>query len=227
MQRTVATGDLARVPPFDPAITLMQTGFAGARAILAIDAPSQPKGWRASPLVDAGWGVTKREGRAQLGMTGGASTTVDASAPLILAQQVRSPFAGSYTLQVRLRGAGETPELFEQVFVPNFRVRVQFFQFTERTKCALNRRELAGVDVVPKFAAGADDWQTVELAKEFFNPNLGANFSFGLGLGIAVVVERSTTGPLEFPAGNEFLGVEVADVRLVFDGKPRVDTVRI
>ncbi|MBL8850835.1 MAG: DUF1501 domain-containing protein, partial [Planctomycetaceae bacterium] len=227
-QRAVATGDIARVPPFDPAITLMQADFHGKPAIRAIDAPSQPKGWRGSPLVDAGWGVAIREGRAQLGMLASPSATSDSSSPLILAQQVRSPFAGKYSLQLRLRGVADTPEQFEQLFLPHFRARVQFFQFTEPTKCALNRRELAGIDVAPKFAAaGSDDWQTVELAKEFFNPNLGANFSFGLGLGIALIIERSRPGNVAIPAGNSLLGIEVADVRLVFDGKPRVDTVRI
>ena len=39
--------------------------------------------------------------------------------------------------------------------------------------------------------------QVVEVVKEFINPNPGANFSFGRGLGIAVIVEKVADGPLD------------------------------
>jgi hypothetical protein len=229
-ERVAATGDVTRVPPFDPTITLMQPGFTGSTPLRAVNVPSQPKGWRASPLLvdGAGWGVSVRDGLVQLGATPGSAGTIDAAAPLLLAQEVRSPFAGTYTLQLKLRGTAATPELFEHWFAAHFRGRLQFFQYTEPAKCPLDRRELAGIDVTPEFAAAADDaWQTVELSKEFFNPNLGANFSFGLGLGIAFTIERTTDGPLPTPAGNAFVGIQIAAVNLTFDGKRRVDTIRI
>jgi len=231
-QRVAATGDVARVPPFDPTITLMQTGFAGPQPIRDVHVASQPKGWRAAPLLTdestSEWGISVRDAVARLGVTSRSGSQIEPSASLLLAQEVRSPFAGTYTLHLRLRGIAATADLYEQFFPQHFRCRVQFFKFTERTKCPLNRHELAGVDVIPEYASeGSDAWQTVELMREFWNPNLGANFSFGLGLGIALVIERSTAGPLHLPASDAFCGIEVAEARLVFDGKPRVDTVRI
>jgi len=229
-ERVAATGDVTRVPPFDPAITLMQPGFTGSTPLRDVNVPSQPKGWRASPLLveETGWGVSVRDGIVCLGATPGSAGAIDVSVPLLLAQEVRSPFAGTYTVRLKLRGAAATPELFEQWFAAHFRGRIQFFQYTEPAKCALDRRELAGIDVTPEFAAAADDaWQTVELSKEFFNPNLGANFSFGLGLGIAFAIERTTDGPLPAFSGDSFVGIQIASVQVLFDGKRRVDTIRI
>mgnify|MGYP002623165421 FL=1 len=224
-----STGDITRVPPYDPSVTLMQTDFAGDAPLQPIDAPSQPKGWRASPLLEGsiGWGIRTRDAVAHLGAHGGVATTIGDNASLILAQEVRSPFAGTFTFRLRLRGIAASPDADEQFFAQHFRCRMQFFQFTERAKSAADRRELAGVDVSPKFAAAGDEWETIELTREFINPNLGGNFSFGLGMGIALVIKRTSSGPLQIPAGDRPLGIEVAEAQVVFNAKPRVDTVRV
>ena len=50
----------------------------------------------------------------------------------------------------------------------------------------------------------------------------GVNFSVGNGLGIAVVVEKKTPGPLSFPANETHHGaIRIQSVRLDFSAVPR------
>lgn len=228
--RVPSTGEVARVPPFDPSVTLMQTDFTGDAPLQPIDAPSQPKGWRASTLLDAGadgWGVRASHGVASLGLHGGITRAIGEDASLILAQEVRSPFAGTYTVRFKLCGSASGSADFEECFAQHFRCRIQFFQFTEKSKCALNRRELAGMDVLPRYTPILGDFDSVELTREFINPNLGANFSFGLGMGVALVIERKTSGSLKMWSGRIPTGVQVAEAQVVFNAKPRVEDVRV
>jgi Protein of unknown function (DUF1501) len=53
LDRVVSTGDIARVPPFDPSITLMHEKFSSTLPILPASASSRPKGWRADALASA------------------------------------------------------------------------------------------------------------------------------------------------------------------------------
>ena len=75
--------------------------------------------------------------------------------------------------------------------------------------------------------AAAPKWQLIELTKEFVNPNPGSNFSFGRGLGVAVIVEQIGDGPLELPAGPLAAYVRVQRIDLAFAGKPRNEDVKV
>ena len=146
----------------------------------------------------------------------------------LLAQEVRSPFAGTYTLRVRLRGEAASEKEFAAWFPKHFACRLEMFQYTEGTKNASNRKELAAMEVQPAFAANDEGLVTFELTKEFLNPSPGANFSFGLGMGIAVIVEKKSEGPLELAPGTSPLArIRIADVRLDFVGKPINDKVKV
>ena len=234
--RVKSTGDIARVPPFDPNITLMQTDFLGDHPIKPMDAPSRPKGWRAAPLLDSQspfFGVKTIGNDAALGLHGGQSDEVlrvDQGASAVLAQQVRSPFAGTYLLTVRLRGEAPTAEVYDEFFAKHFACRLEFFQFTDKSKIAVHRKQLARVAIEPKYSAGdeADLLQTFELEKTFANSMPGRNFSFGLGLGIALIVEKSSAGAWDFPPGElPVARVRLANVQLEFIGKQRIDKVTV
>src|SRR6185369_15004618 len=53
-KRIAAGGDVARVPPFNRDL-LLNTDFSAGVPLIAADAPSRPKGWRAGPAI-----VTKK-----------------------------------------------------------------------------------------------------------------------------------------------------------------------
>lgn len=231
-KRVASTGDIARVPPFDPSITLMQTDFANVEQFKSTDTPSRPKGWRAWPLtVDNRFGVLAVEGQAAIGLHAGggdAAVAIQKGDVSLLAQEVRSPFAGTYSLSVQMRGEASSAADYTEWFSKHFVCRVEMFQYTEATKNAMNRKTLAAVEVQPTFAANHTEFETVELTKEFINANPGGNFSFGLGMGIAVVVEKISDGTLEFAAGVTPLArVRVADVKLDFVGKAVNEKVKV
>ncbi|MCY2966150.1 MAG: hypothetical protein NT069_21390, partial [Planctomycetota bacterium] len=199
-----------------------------------LDAPASPKGWRASALVankSSGFGValcseTGLQGgdstirQAALGILGADATTswsVEAGASVVLAQQIRDPQAGRFVVTLSVRGDGSSREFYDEVFLKNFRCRLCLFQFTEPAKSAKNRRELATVDFRPTFhPESSTGFETFVVEKYLGTP--GGNFSFGLGIGMAVIVERSTPGVLDLPAhAAAFLRVDEATVR--FEGQ--------
>jgi hypothetical protein len=230
-QRVASNGDPARVPPYDPSITLTQTDFRGELPIKPLEAASRPKGWRGGRLLDDSTtfplGVAVVDQQAALGLHGGTLASpaeIRADEWVLLAQEVRSPFAGTYRLRVRLRGEAESRRQYADWIEKHFVCRLQFFEFTDPAKSPTQRKELAAVDVRPKFAM---DFEPFELTKEFVNPNPGANFSFGLGLGVAVLLQRSSEGPLELAAGPSPLArIRMADARLEFIGKQVNDKVK-
>jgi hypothetical protein len=90
------------------------------------------------------------------------------------------------------------------------------FQFSHPSKSAAQRKELASVEFSPTYAedTGQQSWQTVVLEKRMA-PVPGVNFTFGLGIGVAVIVERKTDEAntvVAFPPGSGFVRVKRIDV---------------
>ena len=241
--RAVMTGDISRVPPFDPQRLLARTDFTGGNAIRDAAAPSRPKGWRASPILttrhDAGLGVrhcgpdetaSTAVPHAAIGFRGGLADetlSVPQGAKALLAQEVRSPFAGTYRFRVRIRCEASSQEFFESVFRENFTCRLMFVQFNTVEKRANDTRALASVELTPEFAAAdSTEWQSVELTRTFANPNPGGNFSFGAGMGVAIEIEKTTAGALKLQATDAAL-IRIADVELEFRGKEVNDNVTV
>ena len=223
--RTTPTGEIAFVPPYHPGL-LMYPGFEGVTVLPPLDAPPSPKGWRAGPLVGeaSGVGVRLRDNpdskrSAAIGFwTGQASQDVCVTVDFkgVLAQQIRDPQSGRFSARVMVTGGGSSPELFQNVFAKNFRCRLVIFQFTHPGKSALHRLELASIDFTPEFSGNAVG-QVIQLEK-MLAPTPGVNFSFGLGVGLALIVERKTEGVLKLPAqsGDAFVNVHRMEVQ--FEG---------
>lgn len=235
-ERTSPTGQIERVPAYTPA-PLIESGFSSTTVIRPLSAPASPKGWRATPcaglneapvtfgvalLPAAGTADPAGSNRRQaaVGIVGFAADsvwTIDAGSTAVLAQQIRDPQAGRFVVKVGIQGDGSSREFFETVFQKHFRCRLTLFQFTEPTKSAAQRRELAAVEIRPVFQPGStSNRETFVLEKYLGTP--GGNFSFGLGIGVAIIVDRITEGPLELPArAAAFLRVDHAEV--VFQGQ--------
>lgn len=237
-ERVKSTGDVTRVPPFDPRITLMQERFSSSIRILPASASSRPKGWRADPVTtnigQPSFGVWQVGDVGLLGIqipashdpAASSNPTIDIGKGKIalLAQEVRSPFAGTYRLLVSLRGAASSADEFARM-ARLFQYRLQLFQFTDASKSITHRKELASLEFAPSYQQGAGPFQLFTLEKEFVNPTPGGNFSFGLGLGIAVIVERIDGGPIPLPKAS--WAIEVGQVQLEFRGKSRNEQVTV
>lgn len=234
--RVPSTGDIARVPPFDPTRYLVHTDFAEKEPLKPITEPSRPKGWRASPLNSLHENVLAAsvlrdldQQTAALGfnLADGSPLEIAQDSKAYIAQEVRSPYPGSYVFRVRLRAEASSPDFFENTLRSNFTCRLVFFQFNAQTKHVNESRELASTTVDLKLAkANSDEWQTAELAKSFVNPNPGSNFSFGAGMGVSIQLVKSSGGTLNVAATDRAF-VRVANVELDFLGKEVNDKVKV
>ena len=246
-ERCTCTGDVNRVPAFDEQQLLIDPDFTASAPLMPADGPARPRGWKAAPLAPllgtgqiplgadlptppSGLIVQKRPGDAVLGISaiGVAGQQIAKGAAAILAQEVRSPFAGTYTLKVQICGEGTDREWFETVFLKQFTCKLILFQYTDPAKKATVRKDHVAVSFTPAWCnAAVPKWQLVELTKEFVNPTAGSNFSFGRGLGVAIVVERVGDGPLDLPAKPLSALVRVKRIDLAFAGKPRNEDVKV
>lgn len=228
--RTRPMGDVGRVPAYTSA-PLIEPDFTAPVQLRLLDAPSTPKGWRAVPLLanleKSAFGVTllpesAKPGRqlAAMGIFGEPAKTssrLEPGSPAVLAQQIRDPQAGRFVVKLAARGDGSDKAFYEDVFQKHFRCRLTLFQFTTPAKNPAQRRELAALEIRPAFRAEANSFESFELDKLLGNAQLGANFSFGLGIGVAIVVERATDVALDLPAAaSAFLCIQQVDVK--FEG---------
>jgi len=231
-QRTKSTGNVDRVPPFDPSVTLLQTDFTGDVPVRPLDTPSRPKGWRGDSLdAKQAFGIRVVDNQAAIGLHADEvkqPAVLKKGDSAILAQEVRSPFAGTYSLRVRMRGEASSKQEFQERFQKHFTCRLQFFQFTSQSKNAAERKVLASVDTQPAFTSDPGEFQEFEFTKEFVNPKPGSNFSFGLGMGVAVIVEKTSGAELQIAAGQSPLArIRIRDVALEFSGKERNEKVKV
>ncbi len=245
-ERSRPGGDVARVPPYDQSL-LLNTDFQAPLPLLPAEGDSRPKGWRAAPLVSAQSGdnlaaqlvaaaaapatVAKQHVAIGFGLAAGTGAfKIDHGATVLLAQEVRSPFAGTYHWRVHLRGEASSRELFENVLLKHFTCRLQFFSFLDKVKRSTDRKELASVTFQPRFFAPDEAGsETFELAKEFINPSPGQNYSFGPGLGVAILLEKTSEGVLELPATGlpQRALLRITGVQIEFAGKERNKDVRV
>ena len=234
-QRLQSTGDVTRVPPFDETRILANTDFSGTIPVLPAKSPSRPKGWRSlGPLL------TPRE--KQFGLHIAAPTKlatlqlkqhlalgiaqtdesdkleIAAKTRLLVGQEVRSPFAGTFRLTVDLIGEADDPALFKDLFEKHFECQILYFQLMDKAKQITSIKTLAALPFTPRLLDPAEaKLQRVKLVKEFVNPKPGSNFSFGLGMGIGLQVQKKTAGTLKIPTGRALL--HVTQVALEFLGK--------
>lgn len=226
-----AGGEIARVPPFDPTLLLSNSDFTSNVPLEPVSGPSRPKRWRAMPLAASSDSPdlvvqlvsTETKPTVLIGCDADQAIEISPDAKAFLAQEVRSPFAGRYKLVARVRGVAASKEQFD-LFRKHFACKLSFFQFTDSAKSPLDRRELATVTFSPVWKA--DSFDEFELTKVFTNPTPGGNFSFGLGMGVALTVERATAEPVSF-AGSDRVGIEIDAITLEFAGKERIENVTV
>ena len=242
-QRVTPGGNVLRVPAYDPNRHLLHSGFREDQPLLPVTAASRPKGWRADPLSTSASemgvrlvSVASSSGQADsphavIGF--GTPTGTDAAMSMtakqiaILAQEVRSPFAGTYRLRVRVRAEASSREFFEDAICRNFRCDIAFFQFDNQDKKVNERRDLASMEITPQPELDASNhWDEFELAKTFENPNAGGNFSFGAGMGIAIQLSKISDTPVTIEP-HDYFWLRVRDVSLSFAGKEVNDNVTV
>lgn len=226
-------GDLAFVPPYDASL-LVDTDFQATQPFLPAGVESRAKGWRATaPVVGATptamlqvTRVAKPDHGAmfELAMHDEKSELPD-GARAILAQEIRNARGGRYTFTVDLAGTSTTPEFFTETIARRFVFRLTLFRFATSAKDPGNVQVLASETFSPT-ADGRDKPRSFLISAFLGSTVPGGNFAIGNGLGAAVVVERSTAGPLRaVDTGVGSAQLLVRGARLQFDPRKRVEDV--
>lgn len=231
-QRCTPGGDLAFVPPFDASL-LVDVDFPATRPLLPAGKESREKGWRAMPLANAA-ARGALEVRHEVGEHSGAVIECrldDAKAEIpvgvraVLAQEIRNARGGRYTFTLHASGGGSSPEFFAQVFQRHFTCRMMLFRYDTAAKDPTDVQVLATETFTPAFNAERHP-QPFTISAFLGSLTPGANFAIGNGLGVAMVVERST--PAVIAAAAVGLGsahILIERVSLEFDPRKREEAV--
>lgn len=223
-------GDLSFVPPYDASL-LLDTSFNLDLPLVAPAPPSRDKGWRAFPIwtkeIAAGFSVRKDPTGIVMGygledQTAGVS--IESGLRAMLAQEVRNARGGHYTFTVKVTGIGSSADEFDKNFLANMTFRLVLFRFRDIQKDPRTANELASVEFRPSFGKN----ETFK-ADRFLGSTVGGqNFPIGNGLGVAVVIEKKTPGPLALPKGEPHqAAVRFESVELEFSPRKRDESVTV
>jgi hypothetical protein len=233
-RRTVPGGDPAFVPVYNTA-PLLNPSFEDAVPLQAAGSRRHLKGWQAVPLA-ADFGVNLVRGSAGAHVVMGLALAgplkqvkLGQGSRALLAQEVRNPRAGRYTLSVHACGGGRSPEYFRDVFLKHFACRLVIYGFADAAKDPRKVREFASAPFQPRFEAGDRPvYEKFSLSTVLKSQDDGA-YHLSRGVGVAVVVEKITPGELQLGADGgphqAFLCVD--DVALEFTARPRNDDVQV
>jgi hypothetical protein len=224
-ERCQSEGDSGFVPPYDTRL-LLDTEFDSGRPLVPTTPPSRARGWRASAIRDGSANLLGAhltgEHRVELGFGPGPVSLAQGSR-VLLSQEIRNARGGQYTFTVRASGGGSSREYFERVFLANFTCRLILFRFADIAKDPAQASVLAASEFRPVFGDAATAF---EVSRFLGSTSPGANFPIGNGLGVAVVVEKSSPGVLTLPAGDANQAfLRIHSVALEFGPRPRDESV--
>jgi hypothetical protein len=237
-RREKPTGNVALVPPFSDALLLNLT-FEENTPLQLAGSGKRLKGWQATPLGDpargfdlgvalVGGGPTGQKRHVVLGSFGtkDIKLSLATGARAMLAQEIRNFRAGHYTFTIHACGGGSSREVFDDLFRKHFTCRLVIYRHTEATKSPLKMKEEVSVTFVPEFGGAEPTYKKHEMARLLDSRTPNVNFSVGLGLGVAVLIEKTSPGTLDLPAGTQaFLRID--RVALIFTPRVRNDDVQV
>lgn len=148
-----------------------------------------------------------------LGWAGGVE--VAAGARAVLGQEIRNARGGQYTFTVRAEGIAASAEEYEKLFAAQASCRLVLFRFRSTAKDVRAVDELAAAEFRPAFGAAI----VFRVERFLASSAPGANFPIGNGLGVAVVVAKTSAGAFT-PARA---GVRLTSAEVAFSPAPRHD----
>jgi hypothetical protein len=238
-ERCQPSGDPSFVPAYHTRL-LLDTDFQSGKPLIPTTPTTRERGWRAFPLWDVAssnaFSVRLTDERhVVLGVGMGDGGKAERSAPnppsltqgsrALLAQEIRNARGGHYTFAVQASGGGTSRDFFERVFLAHFTCRLILFRYANTSKDPNRVTVLAAADFRPTFGDGATA-AAFEVNRFLGSTQPNVNFPIGNGLGVAVVVEKTSPGTLSFPGSGPFQAyLRVHSVALDFSARPRDETV--
>jgi len=241
-ERVTPGGDLALVPAYDDR-QIVDTDFESAVPLTPHGSADRHKRWQASPvgeqlepgaLTVALQEDTKssRSGRrhAVLGFAAppaGSTVEFTVGQRAMLSQEVRSPRAGRFTFSAHAACASSDAAFYREVFSKHFACRLVIFGFLDLKKDHREQRRFATIDFQPTWSDGPQARYEKFSVSATLRSQDGGAMETSRGIGVAIVVE--CVRPLSLPAsnGSPFAMIHIDDVELVFDPRPRDDSVTV
>ncbi len=227
LERCQPGGDPAFVPPYDGRL-LLDTDFRSG-PLIATTPPSRQRGWRAAPLWNGANTLAVRlteERQILLGFGLGDGATAPAitqGSRAILAQEIRNARGGHYTFTIQASAGGASREFVERALA-HFTCRLILFRYANVNKDPSQATVLASADFRPTFGAAA----AFEVNRFLGSTTPGANFAIGNGLGVAVVIEKTSPGPLSLAGPSPFQAfLRIHATTLEFSARPRDESVTV
>src|SRR5262249_5964372 len=150
---------------------------------------------------------------------------IEKGARALLAQEINSARGGHYTFRVQASGGGSSAEIFEKIFQAHFTRRLVLFRYPDGNKDPRQVQELFSTEFQPVFAEGQPS-KEYSVSRFLGSTIPGANFAIGNGLGVAIVIEKTSPGLLQLNgAGPHRAFVRIDSVSLEFSPRPRDDSV--
>ena len=241
-QRTTPGGDIASVPPFDDSL-LRNVDFEQQVTLNLHGGGPRVKGWQGSPLAGleetsdfgaalihrapAGPGSERSFGALGFGIGAGKSAIrIPQGAVAMLSQEVRNPRVGRFTFTVRACGRGESADFYREMLLRHFSCRLLIFGFQDVHKDHRQHRQFSTSELQPSWtplvAGNLDTYKTTATLKSQDDEAM----QLSKGIGVAIVLEKTSPGVLELPAGRQAF-IAIDEVSLTFDPRPRDDNVTI
>lgn len=241
-QRTKPGGDLSRFGTLDER-PILNSDFSDSDHLNPVTFGSRPKGWRADPILPSSannaFGVSlndssgkPRKRHVSIGFQieqGADGFTIRKGQKALLAQEIRNPRTGRYLFTAKLRTEASSQALWEQLFLKHWVCRLQFFRYSDSTKNPLNSETLQEhlIRFSPEYHSDSPIEQH-EMEVLLKPPGPGRNFAIGKGLGIALVLEKTSNPPLMLPQGQAQKGLlHIDQIQLEFKGRFRDENVTV
>ncbi|GAB4145790.1 MAG: hypothetical protein Tsb009_18130 [Planctomycetaceae bacterium] len=238
-------GSISRIPPFNQDL-LLNTKFDQAVPLRPLDLGSRPKGWRASPilednsndfgvkLVGSAHKTSEKHHAAVIGFgmsDGKTEVSIPQKTQAILAQEMRNPRLGVFRFSLKVTCRAESELFYKNVFLKHFTCRMIIYRYNDPSKNPLKRQEFISESFIPPFSSTAEkpEFKTFSVEKRLDSTKPGQNFPIGNGFGVAVIVEKTSSGTLSLTADDKskraFLQIDA--VQLDFNSRTINEKVKI
>jgi hypothetical protein len=233
-------GNEQLVPPFDER-QIRDNDFESGTPLVPHGTETRMKSWQASPLDDGGETsglsvsierdpANSRGGERHAVIRIGGEGTGSGTSPVtraILSQEVRSPRAGRFTISLQATAGGESEEFFRQEFLRQYMCKLAIIGFLDLKKNHTEHRVFASTEFTPSWSLdGKPNYERVQVVANLRSQEAGA-METSRGIGVAVIVERKTPAGAMGVAKQPEVLIRLDDVELVFDARPRNESVKV
>jgi Protein of unknown function (DUF1501) len=193
---------------------LVHTGFEPPAVLNPPDRPV--RGWQAFPIAkEDGFGVLlgrvpgprSRGGEHHVGIgyglqTGNGTGKIAQGTRAVLCQEVFNPRPGKYTFTIHASGgAYDRPDYYRDVWLKHFTCRIVLFGYTDSARDPRKIVEFASEKFTPPFAGPYEaDYRKYTVTAVLRDQDGGGQIRNGVG--VAIVVEKTSPGELDVPAGG-------------------------